>query len=63
MVEDDNSDSKVIVPLGKDLIGKFYVIPGNLKQIYAGQKTGKYLLITKLLEKVHYTLLQKYDEV
>lgn len=39
MVEDDNSDSKVIVFLGKDFIGKFYVIFGNLK---------KFMLVRKL---------------
>lgn len=39
---------------------KFYVILGNLKQMYAGQKTAKYLVITNLLEKVHYMLLLKY---
>lgn len=49
------------MPLGKNL-RKFYVIPGNVKQTYGGQKIGKYLLITILLEKAHYILLLKHDE-
>lgn len=38
MVSDDRMHIRVIMPIGKDLTGKFYVIPGNLKQIYADHK-------------------------